>query len=46
MPARSPAGLVAKATAIKTLDEDPDRLAAIAASLADDVLRRFAETTD
>jgi hypothetical protein len=46
MPARSAAGLVAKAQAIKSLDEDTDRQAAIAASLADDVLRRFAETTE
>jgi hypothetical protein len=33
MPARSAAGLVAKAQAIKSLDEDTDRQAAIAASL-------------
>jgi hypothetical protein len=32
-----------KASAIKTLDEDTDRQAAIAASLAEDVLRHFGE---
>ncbi|MGB9392098.1 MAG: hypothetical protein WCB70_19215 [Xanthobacteraceae bacterium] len=39
----SPAGLVAKAKALNALSlaEDPDRRAAIAASLADDVLRCF-----
>ena len=37
----SPACLVAKANAIKTLDEDIARQAMIAASLADDVLRHF-----
>jgi hypothetical protein len=39
--ALSPADLVAKARAVSTLDEDPDRQAAIAASLADDLLLHF-----
>jgi hypothetical protein len=41
--ASSPAGMVAKARAIKTVSiaEDPDRQVAIAASLADDVIRYF-----
>jgi hypothetical protein len=39
--ASSPAGMVAKARALKTLDDDLDRQAAIAASLADDVLRHL-----
>jgi hypothetical protein len=43
VPAVSPAGLVAKAKALTTLSltEDPDRTSAIAASLADDVIKHF-----
>jgi hypothetical protein len=41
--ARSPEGMIAKARALKAVSiaEDIDRQAAIAASLADDVLRHF-----
>jgi hypothetical protein len=43
MRASSPAGMTAKARTLKVLSiaDDPDRQAAIAASLADDVLRYF-----